>query len=61
MRVPIEENVVGNRTVVRFRKCKFAGQSLTMGSYAISEAASTCAMSNGDSILSIAGRSTEST
>jgi hypothetical protein len=74
MRVPIGENlqagpnIAASRTVVRFRERESAPPQPVSGStaddggsYAISAAASTGLMSNGDSILSIAGRSTEST
>jgi hypothetical protein len=73
MRVPIGENLeagsnnAATRTVVRSQERRSApprpvARSTTDGGfYAISGTASTDLISNGDNILSIAGRSTEST
>jgi hypothetical protein len=54
-------NVAGNRTVVRFSRTQISRSRADGRSYVISGAASTDLISNGDNILSIAGRSTEST
>jgi hypothetical protein len=76
MRVPVGEFLEGwtkfmaaSRTILRFRESKSAPPPQARAgstaddsrSYAVSRTPSTCSMSNGDSILSIAGRSTEST